>query len=63
MKNQEQSAKSFPPKSKTLKQRNIATKMSIVAFTTNSKATVKLTQISVTDAQLTKAWHHNLKVI
>ena len=54
-KNQEQSAKSFPSKSKTLKQRNIATKKSIVTFTTNSKATLKLTQISVTDAQLTKA--------
>ena len=54
-KNQEQSAKSFPSKSKTLKQKNIAKKKSIVSFTTNSKATVKLTLIPVTDAQLTKA--------
>ena len=54
MKNQEQPAKSFLPKTKTLEERNIAAKKSIVTFTTNSKATVKLTQISVTDAQLTK---------
>ena len=53
-KNQEQSAKSFLPKSKTSKERNIAAKKSIVTFTTNSKATVKLTRTSVTDAQLTK---------
>ena len=54
MKNLEQSAKNFQTKSKTSKERNIVAKKSIVTFTTNSKATVKLTQISVTDAQLTK---------
>ena len=54
MKNQQQSTKSFLPKSKTSKERNIAAKQSIVTFKTNSKATVKLTRTSVTDAQLTK---------
>ena len=53
-KNQEQSAKSFLPKSKTSKERNIAAKKSIVNFTTNSKATVKLTRISVTEVQQTE---------
>ena len=41
----------------------IAAKKSIVTFTTNSKVTVKLTRISVTDAQLTKVWRHSLKAI
>ena len=54
MKNLEQSAKNFQTKSKTSKERNIVAKKSIVTFTTNSKATVKLTRISVTDTQLTK---------
>ena len=36
------------------KERNIAVKKSIVTFTANSKATVKLTRTSVADAQLTK---------
>ena len=40
---------------KKYNKRNIATKKSIVTFTTNSKVTLKLTQISVIDAHLTKA--------
>ena len=47
-------SKTFSTKEQNLKKRNIATKKSTVTFTTNSKATVKLTRISVTDAQLTK---------
>ena len=47
-------SKKFSTKEQNLK-KNIATKKSIVTFTTNSKATLKSRQISVTDAQLTKA--------
>ena len=50
----QQLAKSFPAKSKTLKQRDTAAKKSIVTIKTNSLVTVKLTGISETDSQLRK---------
>ena len=53
MKKPEQSPKSFPPKSKFLKQQNTAVKKSIATFKVKTKATIKFTQISVTQPAIT----------